>query len=454
MACKKCNNCNDNGCKDIVYPECLITKTTYSCLGVPAGSTGADVFNALEAACLAGWGGGNLTFNNGLTKTGTLVQLGGTLVKNTSVDLGTLYSLILAGNFGAGTVNGINIDPNGNGPGNPATGIATRDLTNNIGSQVSTAKAGLIYYATLEAINTGKEATVDVNDQAATIKYSSTGGGANYRKVRLDATGIIIDGVSAAGGLPTMLDQTQMQETISITPNTPLLVVTTDANTYEVTGAGTITRIDSTPAVGTIQPGTKITLEFNTPGAIVQHDTTGAVGDGVILHGCVDFVASAADTLTLVCREYTPGGSRYWNEIGRKQCYVGFETWKTLDAVGTMMNGEPIPTAAASFTAFVARLRHQDLTHVEIQLTGSVSVGAIGATTMFTLPATAGSIAYRPAVPLAYNITGMNTTTGVPYTGQLQITAGGAVNFTVQDVIPPGAAEDHSVALVISIPLD
>ncbi len=457
MACKKCN-CNDNGCAPTVYPKCILMDKAYPCLGITVGKTGKDLFDAIEAAC-ATWGGGNLTFNNGLTKTGNVVQLGGALVKDTFVDLGTLYKLTLAGNFGANTVNGIVVDPNGNGPGNPGAGIGTRNLTSGDGAAINTAKAaGTDYFVTLESLSQvgTKEASISLQPTQAIMKYSDTGGGANYRKVILDVNGITLEGISINGGLPTKCSQTQIQQAHRVLATLNPLPITTDSNVYSLNGAGIgIARIDSTPVVGTIQDGTVITLHFLDPApGLITHDLGGITQDAILLNGCIDWQPSQYDTLTLALVADSTGTIRRWNEIGRKQCYTGFEAWKVLDAAGTMLNGEPIPTLNGGSTAFIARLRHQDLTHVEIQFTGTVSVGVIAAITMFTLPATAGGIAYRPTAPLAYNITGMNTTTGVPYTGQLQITAGGAVNFTVQDVIPPGAAEDHTVAFIISIPLD
>ena len=50
MACNKCNPCTDLGCKNIVYPECIITKIAYPCIGTTAGKTGADVFAAIDSA--------------------------------------------------------------------------------------------------------------------------------------------------------------------------------------------------------------------------------------------------------------------------------------------------------------------------------------------------------------------------------------------------------------------
>jgi prefoldin subunit 5 len=50
MACKKCNNCQDNGCAPLVYPKCILLDKTYTCLSVAAGKTGADLFTAIDAA--------------------------------------------------------------------------------------------------------------------------------------------------------------------------------------------------------------------------------------------------------------------------------------------------------------------------------------------------------------------------------------------------------------------
>lgn len=50
MACKACNDCNDLGCKQIVYPECIVTKSGYSCIGTAPGVTGAVLFAAINAS--------------------------------------------------------------------------------------------------------------------------------------------------------------------------------------------------------------------------------------------------------------------------------------------------------------------------------------------------------------------------------------------------------------------
>jgi len=50
MACKTCNSCTDLGCKNIVYPECIVTKVAYPCINVAAGKTGTVLFNAIDTA--------------------------------------------------------------------------------------------------------------------------------------------------------------------------------------------------------------------------------------------------------------------------------------------------------------------------------------------------------------------------------------------------------------------
>lgn len=42
-------NCNDNGCKDIVYPDCILTKIAYPCIGIGAGKTGSVLFSAINS---------------------------------------------------------------------------------------------------------------------------------------------------------------------------------------------------------------------------------------------------------------------------------------------------------------------------------------------------------------------------------------------------------------------
>lgn len=49
MACKKCNDCLDNGCAPTVYPKCLIMDKKYPCLGVNIGDKSIKLFDAIEA---------------------------------------------------------------------------------------------------------------------------------------------------------------------------------------------------------------------------------------------------------------------------------------------------------------------------------------------------------------------------------------------------------------------
>jgi hypothetical protein len=51
--CNTCNPCTTLGCIDIVYPDCILTKIEYPCLGVAAGVTGTVLFAAIEAAVCA-----------------------------------------------------------------------------------------------------------------------------------------------------------------------------------------------------------------------------------------------------------------------------------------------------------------------------------------------------------------------------------------------------------------
>lgn len=53
MACTKCNSCADAGCLQIVYPDCIVTKVAYPCIGVGAGVTGTALFAAINSAICA-----------------------------------------------------------------------------------------------------------------------------------------------------------------------------------------------------------------------------------------------------------------------------------------------------------------------------------------------------------------------------------------------------------------
>lgn len=50
MSCKKCNDCEDNGCAPLVYPDCILTKIAYPCIGVSAGKTGTVLFAGIESS--------------------------------------------------------------------------------------------------------------------------------------------------------------------------------------------------------------------------------------------------------------------------------------------------------------------------------------------------------------------------------------------------------------------
>lgn len=45
-----CNGCNDKGCLNFVYPECILTKDKYPCIGVAGGVSGTTLFAAIDAA--------------------------------------------------------------------------------------------------------------------------------------------------------------------------------------------------------------------------------------------------------------------------------------------------------------------------------------------------------------------------------------------------------------------
>jgi hypothetical protein len=51
MSCNRCRECENNGCIKLVSPRCILTGEAYACLGVNAGATLADVFDAIEELC-------------------------------------------------------------------------------------------------------------------------------------------------------------------------------------------------------------------------------------------------------------------------------------------------------------------------------------------------------------------------------------------------------------------
>lgn len=447
MACKNCKDCNDNGCTPIVYPDCIITKKKYPCLGLnKVGMTGAQFFDAVELACNS-WGGGNLTFNNAITKTGTLVQLGGPLIKDTAVTWTVASGFALAMIMGDASNNnyGLTIDPVGGGPGVPAAALG---VVNSISGDSAIASGVIVAGNYIFALNTQNGANIArvVVSNVQSLLYFSPDNGTTVAHVRARSTGLEFRGT----GNPSVCTTTQIQENQNIAiASAAVLAINTNANAFLVSGAVTISDISIT----NIQAGTLITLEFtDSPAPLITHgDAIPPAGSAAIfLNGCVSWQTRQYDTLTL---RYD--GTR-WNEIGRKACFIGVETWKTMTSAsfGQMINGENIPAYSGSVNpATFARLRHQDERHVEIQFIGTVDVGILGAVTLFTLPATAVNIAYRPLVAVWYPVTGMNTTTGLPWIGVLQVNPGGAVTLAISSVIPSGT-EAHDFSFCVSVPID
>lgn len=457
MACKNCTDCKDNGCAPLVYPKCFSIDKKYACLGLKPGDTGADLLKVLNDAC-ASWGGGTITANNGLTKTGSLIQLGGALVKDTVVTAGAYdltVSKTLAGDtyvFGVKNAGLFSIPGalagifNGN---NDAQFQVLRDP----------GPGGLTFYA--EAVNGLTASEFVLSATGAKLQYAPNGG--SYLKVFCDVTGITHDGQ----GLPTMCDATQIQEdTAAVIYSAPTpLPITTGANLFRLTTlvAGALVAIDSTPIAGTIQDGTRITLQFDDVTPPLLTHTAGLTLDTLRLKGCVNWQPSQYDTITL-----TFNGTQ-WNEISRKECadpltrliadVAALETcvydasgscpvdeaWKTVNTVGNMVNGQPIPTfnlgASLAVASYRLALRMQADGKVEIR--GNVRVTDNGTSfVMFTLPT-----GYRPTLtgPLSLSciVEDVNDASSL-HPGLIAISAGGAavlvVDFASNDkivYIPP-----------------
>src|SRR5688572_8697218 len=80
MACNNCNNCNDNGCLKIVYPECIVTKVAYPCIGVAAGVTGTALFTGIDGA-ICGLLSADIAFNVAITSIqASILTINSTLV--------------------------------------------------------------------------------------------------------------------------------------------------------------------------------------------------------------------------------------------------------------------------------------------------------------------------------------------------------------------------------------
>lgn len=351
MSCKNCNDCKDHGCAPTIYPKCLLIDKKYSCLGVNIGDNASKLFDALEAACMAGWGGGSgptYTFNNGVTKTGNVVQLGGDLVKDTIINSpnGT-YKYQFTAPVGTDTyVTGY--DPNGGGPGVPVIALGVSSAANH--SAVYAVKSGLFYSSGLRAQNGTVKTLVDAQSDYAAIRYSPDNGN-TYRYVRVDANEVTIDGQLKR----TRLNQTQLQENLVSIPSLATTLLTESANTFEITGSNPIAGLGD---VSSIQLGTKITLVFmdSNPGLVQSNSFTGNPNyASLFLSNCVDWTPSIYDTISFVLQNIA--GTLYWNEIGRKQCYP--YAWKEITTLtnGWTNYGPPFQTAQYAVNGKTVKLR-------------------------------------------------------------------------------------------------
>jgi len=89
------------------------------------------------------------------------------------------------------------------------------------------------------------------------------------------------------------------------------LVLGTDGNTFEITGATQINLLSNL----SWQNGAKITLLFASTPTVKHAQATSTTNITILLAGAADFVASAGDTLSLVLSEI--GGTQAWREISR-----------------------------------------------------------------------------------------------------------------------------------------
>lgn len=109
------------------------------------------------------------------------------------------------------------------------------------------------------------------------------------------------------------------------------------------------------------------------------------------------------------------------------------ETWKTIGAVGNMINGEAIPAFDGDVTLTVlGRLRKTGINHSEINLFVNVEVSGLGIGAILTLPATAGGIAYRPTTALQYSISCLSSSSTDTAIGFIRVLSSGVLTLNVQ----------------------
>lgn len=414
MPCKNCNDCKDNGCAPTVYPKCLLMDKKYTCLGVNIGDTSVKLFDALEAACQAGWGGGGtaLTFNNGLTKSGSVVQWGGTLLHDTSVD--TLTKELTVGSL-SGLVYryGSQWSENFGGPGVPGVGFGIFSVVGNNESTASSTLQGGVYTGNWTTTNGANLTQLSLDDKRALLKYSPDNGVTNIL-ISCNNNEITLDGFNRRA----KLNRTQIQEAASAPiASTPSIQIDTAGNLFPISGSNGITSITGPGAtLAGIQAGTRITLQFGdaTPGT-VQHGIAPPPGAaGIYLNGCVNFTPSQGDTLTLIYN------GTDWSEIGRKACLDSPESWKIINTGGTMRNGESIPAFTAAVTLIInGRLRQADSAHAEINFSGNVEVNGLGLADLFFMP-----IGYRGTNLQLWQIAAVSSTSTDTAIGNIFVDSG------------------------------
>lgn len=89
------------------------------------------------------------------------------------------------------------------------------------------------------------------------------------------------------------------------------LVLGTDGNIFEITGATQINLISNV----SFQNGTQVTLLFTSNPVVKHNQATATTNITIQLAGAVDFSATSGDTLTLVLSEI--GGTQAWREVSR-----------------------------------------------------------------------------------------------------------------------------------------
>jgi len=133
---------------------------------------------------------------------------------------------------------------------------------------------------------------------------------ANFRADTITAETAFVGNLTGAASSVTATGRVQGAQGAAVVAANNL-VLGTDGNTFEITGATQINLISNL----SWQNGSTITLLFATNPLVKNATTTSTTNITILLDGAVDFQATAGDTLSLILSSI--GGVQAWRETGR-----------------------------------------------------------------------------------------------------------------------------------------